>query len=336
MTRSASGLSLSTGILAPSTDTPRAWNDHGGEHFAAGRYAEALASFERAIAGRPLYVEAWINKANALFEAGRHDDGLQAALRAIEVAPLFARTWFNKGAMENRMGRSALALASFREYLSLGLGEPAKLLAQARRIVKELEAGGSKPAPRSAHGWLTEAGQLSAEGKFTQAVKALDRALALLPHLSTALLLKGDALLEMGQPRKAMACYDEGLETDGADPRLWSAKGAFLARQRRHDQALACYDEALRFEPGNTPARSGRAWALLQLKRPEEALASFDEALAADPRFALARFGKACAEDELGRAAAAARSYRKFLDGTPSQLAAQVAHARARLRVLRP
>ncbi len=123
LTRSAGGFSLSPTILSPTTDTPRGWNEHGGELFAAGRYAEALASFERAITRSPLYVEAWINKANALYEAGQHEDALQASLRAIEVAPLFARTWLNKGAMENRMGRSALALASFREYLALGQGE---------------------------------------------------------------------------------------------------------------------------------------------------------------------------------------------------------------------
>ncbi len=202
--------------------------------------------------------------------------------------------------------------------------------------MKELEAGGSKPAPRSAHGWLSEAGQQSAAGNFAQAVKALDRALALLPNLGTALLLKGEALLEMGHSKKAMGCYEEGLRSDGSDPRLWNAKGAALARQRRHDEALGCYDEALRLDPGHAPARSGRAWALLQCGRHQEALTAFDEVLAADARHALARFGKACAEDQLGRAAPAARSYRKFLDAAPRALGPQVDHARARLKVLKP
>src|SRR4029450_9986724 len=127
---------------APAPPTPRDWNEKGGEHFAAGRYTDALSCFERALEKSPLYVEAWMNKANALFETGQSEEGLQAALRAIEVAPRFARTWLNKGAMENRMGREALALASFREYMSLGASEPAKHLAEARRAAKQVGARG--------------------------------------------------------------------------------------------------------------------------------------------------------------------------------------------------
>ena len=324
-----------TGPAPAGPDTPRDWNDRGGKLFAAGRYPEALACFEGAITRSPLYVEAWVNKANALFESGQREEGLQAALRAIEVAPLFARTWFNKGAMENRMGRSALALASFREFLSLATSEPLKLVAEARRATRELKAAGKRPAPRSAHAFLTQASQLIGEGKFAQAVEALDRALALLPNLGTALLLKGDALAEMGRARKALACYDQGLEADGSDPRLWHAKGAAFSKERRHEKAVACYDEALRLDPGSVLSLGGRGWALLQGGRHPEALAAFEEVLAQEGRNSLARFGKACAEDQLGRPADAARSYKKFLERAESQLAPQIKHARARLKALK-
>ena len=266
-----------------------------------------------------------MNKANALYETGQREEGLQAALRAIEVSPRFARTWLNKGAMENRMGRTALALASFREYMSLGASEPAK----------HLEAEGKKPAPRSAHAFLTQASGLVAEGKFPQALEALDRALALLPGLPTALLLKGDALAEMRQPRAALACYEEGLRGDPGDPRLWHAKGMALSRKGQHDEALSCFDEALRLDPGHAAAQSGRGWALLQARRSAHALAAFDAVLADEGKNALARFGKACAEDQLGRAPEAARSYRRFLEDAEASLSAQIEHARARLASLK-
>jgi tetratricopeptide (TPR) repeat protein len=280
-------------------------------------------------------VEAWMNKANALFESGQREEGLQAALRAIEVSPVFARTWLNKGAMERRMGRSALALASFREYLRLGTSEPAKHLAEARRATRELEAEGKKPAPRSAHAFLTQASQLLAERQFVQALEALDRALALLPGLGTALLLKGDAFAEMRQPRTSMAYYEQGLQADPGDPRLWNAKGAALTRQGHHDQALACFDEALRLDPRSSTARSGRGWALLQAGRSAQALAAFDDVLAQESKDSLALFGKACAQDQLGRTVEAARSYRKFVGRAEPALAPQVEHAKARLRSLK-
>jgi tetratricopeptide (TPR) repeat protein len=275
-----------------------------------------------------------MNKANALFESGAQEEGLQAALRAIEVMPLFPRTWLSKGGMENRMGRSALALASFREYLSLGESEPAKHKGAARRAVKELEAAGGKPAPPSAHAFLTQASLLIAEGKHAQAVVAADRALGLLPGLATALLLKGTAILELHDPRQALACFDRGLEADPGDPRLWHAKGAALALQDQHDRALVCFDEALRLHRGHLASRSGRAWSLLHTGRPADALAEFEQALSREAKDSLARFGKACAEDLLGRADLAARSYRKFLDRAEPALAPQIAHARERLRSL--
>ena len=77
----ATYFSRSVKSLTTTTDTPRGWNDHGGALFAAGRYAEALASFERAIVRSPLYVEAWVNKANTLFEAGERDAALPAGHR---------------------------------------------------------------------------------------------------------------------------------------------------------------------------------------------------------------------------------------------------------------
>jgi len=319
----------------PPPKSPQEWNEKGAEHFAAGRYSDALSCFERALEKGPLYVEAWMNKANALFETGQRDEGLQAALRAIEVSPRFARTWLNKGAMENRMGRHALALASFREYMSLGASEPAKQLGEARRAAKQLEADGKKPAPPSAHAFLTQASGLIAEGKFPQALEALDRALALLPGLATALLLKGDTFAEMRQSRSALACYEEGLHNDPTDPRLWHAKGTALSRQGKDDQALACFDEALRLDPGHTAARNGRGWALLQARRSVDALATFDAVLADEGKNGLARFGKACAEDQLGRRPEAARSYRRFLEHAEPSFSAQIEHARARLASLK-
>jgi tetratricopeptide (TPR) repeat protein len=276
-----------------------------------------------------------MNKANALFETGQRDEGLQAALRAIEVAPRFARTWLNKGAMENRMGRHALALASFREYMSLGASEPAKYLGEARRAAKQLEAEGKKPAPRSAHTLLTQASGFLAEGKFPQALESLDHALVLLPGLATALLLKGDCFTEMRQSRSALSCYEEGLRSDPGDPRLWNGKGTVLSRQGKDDLALASFDEALRLDPGNTAARNGRGWALLQARRSADALAAFEAALADESKNALARFGKACAEDQLGRRPEAARSYRWFLEHAEPALSAQIEHARARLASLK-
>ena len=59
--------------------------------FAAGRFTEALASFETATKLAPHDPDAWCSRAGTLRELGRLEESVEAAERALELTPRFSR-----------------------------------------------------------------------------------------------------------------------------------------------------------------------------------------------------------------------------------------------------
>src|SRR5258708_6435209 len=51
------------------------------------RFGDALASFERAIAIKPRYVEAWISRVEALIACNRNNEAVKSAQAAIDIDP---------------------------------------------------------------------------------------------------------------------------------------------------------------------------------------------------------------------------------------------------------
>jgi tetratricopeptide (TPR) repeat protein len=313
------------------------WHERGEALFRDGRFEDALASFDRTLAIDPWHAAAWSNKGNCLFKMGRTEEGLTCANRALEVDPHSADTWAHKAAMENALARPAEALASFREFLDLP-GSPAGLIDQARRAVEQIEKAGTKPARRSALGWLGEAIRFGAQKQYGRAIDAAEQALALDRRLEMGWLLKGQALLDTGRAEDALATYEEGLRDDPRSVRLWHAKGLAFARQRRFEEAVRCYDRALESDTRHAASWSDRGRALGAMDRPEESVRSLEKAIGLDPKAPVRWFNKALAEDALGRRADAARSYAAFLERVaspagPDQQKA-IEHARGRLVIL--
>ncbi len=57
------------------------------EHYKAGRYAEAIAAYEEAVAANPGYAPCWLNLAWACTKSGKPDDAIRAATRGVALAP---------------------------------------------------------------------------------------------------------------------------------------------------------------------------------------------------------------------------------------------------------
>ena len=63
----------------------------------AGRYAEAIAAFDRVILLAPTYAGAYFNKGNALFQMGRAEEAIAVYDQAIQLAPNVADAYAAKG-----------------------------------------------------------------------------------------------------------------------------------------------------------------------------------------------------------------------------------------------
>jgi len=95
------------------------FNNHGVMLFQQGRYAEALAAYERAIALDPKYSAPWCCKGNVFSEQQRYAEALAAYEKAIELDPKDAFPWHGKGHVFENQKRYDNALAAFEKTLEI-------------------------------------------------------------------------------------------------------------------------------------------------------------------------------------------------------------------------
>jgi len=97
------------------------------------------------------------------------------------------------------------------------------------------------------------------------------------PHVS-ALLARGQALLEQRHPLDALAWFEQAIALDGSATDAFIKKGAALERLGRLDEALASYERALGLDDSHADAYVGKGNVLNRLERYEEALVCFEQA----------------------------------------------------------
>ena len=145
--------------------------------FAAGRFAEALASFAAATRLAPQDPDAWCSRAGALRELGRLEESVEAAKRALALRPDFPEAAINLGNALLKLDRSEEA---FEAYLRA-----------------------SEPGPCLAKALLGQGLALRSLGRFPEALTAFDRAAALGSREAVA--GKGCLMLTLGD-------FENGLE----------------------------------------------------------------------------------------------------------------------------
>ncbi|WAL58936.1 tetratricopeptide repeat protein [Thermocoleostomius sinensis] len=88
-----------------------------------GNYAEALDSFDRAIALQPNDTAAWVFRAVMLIHLEQYSEALESCDRAIAISPDYSEAWTFRGVALHRLGRYQEAYASYdravgQDYLS--------------------------------------------------------------------------------------------------------------------------------------------------------------------------------------------------------------------------
>jgi len=112
--------------------------NRGNALFALKRHAEALASYNRAVALWPGHAPLLNNRGNALFALGRKLEALAAFDRAIAVAPDYVDAHFNRGNVLRALDRMTEGLASFDRAAAL---DPDRADVQFDRAVLRLRLG---------------------------------------------------------------------------------------------------------------------------------------------------------------------------------------------------
>ncbi len=182
--------------------------------------------------------------------------------------------------------------------------------------------------------WSNKGASLDTLGRHEEAISCCDKALAIDPRSTQALINKGNVLKKFGRHEEAIGCYDQALAIDPRYTIAWWNNGNVLKILGRHEEAISCYDKALAIDPRCVDAYNSKSVALYHLGRHEEGISCCDKVLAIDPRDAMAWFGKAGFQECLSHWREAMNSYRKFIELAPPQYAQQIELARQRIQQL--
>jgi tetratricopeptide (TPR) repeat protein len=301
-----------------------------------GRREEALAVFENAIELAPTHSGAWVGKGALLHELGSSDEGLAAVDHALELEHgTYPLALSSRGHILNDLGDKPAAERSLRLSLELDARQPLALAALAQ-IVWE-------------------------RGQAVEAFELADRALALNPEITNALVVQARSLRASHDPVAAAAKHRQIVELEPNDPWHHAELGDVLLEAGDAEGAISALDRALELEPehwfalatkGQVLRAQGHAqeavallahvveqiddepWILTELGealrlsgRNDEALAALDAALAIEPDDPWALAGRGSALHALQRYEEAIEYFDRALVAAPDATFAKSAKA---------
>jgi len=166
------------------------------------------------------------------------------------------------------------------------------------------------PASRSKIAWLL--GMLLAAAA---AGKALAEDVTLLRAR------EGAAALMRGQYDKAIASYDEALQTpeiaDFIEASIYSDRGVAKWRLNQTKEAIDDFNKSIQLSPENGTVYNNRGNALMDLGHPDEAVKDFDRAIALSPNYGPAYNNRGNARVALGQSNLAFQDFRKAVELMP-------------------
>jgi tetratricopeptide (TPR) repeat protein len=84
---------------------------------------------------------------------------------------------------------------------------------------------------------------------------------------------------------EALAAAERSVALDETSAPAWYVKGTCLAMVAQYEAAATDFEHALVLDPSYVPAWDGKAWVLGILGRKDEALAAINRALELDPEY---------------------------------------------------
>lgn len=97
----------------------RAYNNRGGARLVLSKSAEAISDFNKAIDLEPTYVSAYHNRANAYLDSEQYDEAIVDYTKAIKLDPQFAKAYFGRGFAHLAMGHYDEAISDYTDAIRL-------------------------------------------------------------------------------------------------------------------------------------------------------------------------------------------------------------------------
>ncbi len=126
----------------------------------AGKYADALTAYDKAVFIRPNNADAWLERGVALENLGRYSDAVDSYDKAIALQPAYAEAWYNRGIALRKLGRYADAITSYDKAIAIN--------------------------PSYVEALLNRGVALDYLGRYDEAIASYDRVLAIQPNHTSA------------------------------------------------------------------------------------------------------------------------------------------------------
>jgi tetratricopeptide (TPR) repeat protein len=287
-----------------------------------GRYVDAQAAFDQALAldagdleakflvGTALVREHQFDKALEIFDAvGKVDRDLPGL--ALERGILFQESGRTEEALREYEGALAKAPNDPDLMLKVGCGkadagsgdESEKLL---RKVLVQ------RPNSAETHYCLGRA--LMAKADLGEALKEFSRAVQSDPNHAEYHLYVGWAANEMGQLAKAQVALKKALDLDQGLADAYWQRGVLRLRETRARDAIEDLTKALQLRPSRYEAHADLALAYYDLGKEDLALAEWQKAIAADANRAEWRYHYGKLLNLHLQSAAAAEQLKKAID----------------------
>lgn len=238
-------------------------NSAGNFHAGAGRPAEALAMFERALALMPALHEAAVNRAVVLTRLGRAEEAAALLVADANTLAAIPRYWTTRGAAELAMGAPGKAAISYEAALRR---EPANLRALHGRAQAALEGGEARAvadyeralanSPGDPSLRLNHAYALWSAGRPREALEIARSLTGQTPYWTDAFELRANLRWALGDGDRFADHYAAAARGSAA-PALYQSWAAMLSGLDRHLEAADVLLEAR----SRWPDAAGFAWA---------------------------------------------------------------------------
>lgn len=236
---------------------PGLFNNLGLALSSLGRYEEALAIFDRAVAEEAESANVWGSRADLLGRMRRYEEALESCNKALSLDGDDARVLSIRGYVYLMQGRYEEAFRDFEKALRL--------------------------RPDSPNIWDRRGDALMYMSEPERALESYESALKLRPDHFHALSSRGDALQHLGRFEEAVTSYDLAISVRAESAATWARRGQALFSLKRFGEAAASFERAGTLDSRNYEAYTQRAFSLAQANELDRALETADLAVSLAP-----------------------------------------------------
>jgi protein O-mannosyl-transferase len=269
----------------------------GQRYYEAGRYNEAIASYQAALRLKPNDELAYNSLGLAYTAIGAYPEAVAALEKALRIKPAFALALANLGYAYSAMNRYPEAIELFKKVVQLTPDDPEALnnLGVAYRKM----------------------------GGLADALGVYRSALRLNPDSSDAYNNIGLAYADLNQYPEAVESFKKALQLKPDDAQAVNNLGVVYRKMGRMEEAMRSYRDALRIKPEFPDACNNLGLSLYGLHRYPEAVKAFQEAIRLKPKEGEYHYNLGVTQTALGDYSAALQSYREAVRINPGHVKAR-------------